>query len=75
MQMLEVESPYVHAMAGFSKQSCSGGVLMWNVPHPSNGMPTAEVDIAITLRHLPVNAFKVEAFLLDENKAPQVREL
>ena len=73
--MLDVQSPYVHALAGFSKQSCSGGVLMWNVPTPNNGLPSAETNVVLNLRQMPFEAFEVEVFVLDEGKAAGVRLL
>ena len=75
VQTLDVGSPYVHAMAGFSKQSCSGGVLIWSVPTPRNGLPSAETSLVLNLTQMPFDAFKIEVFSLDDSKAAGVRIL
>ena len=67
-----MNSQYVRAIAGFSNRTCNGGVLMWNVPTPDNGMPAEEATISVTLENVPLSKFNVEAYIIDDRKRPGV---
>lgn len=74
MQTVELNNPYVSALAGFSKRKCYGGVLIWNKPTPQNGQPSSLTDISITIKRIPLKRFRVDAFIIDDKKYPNVSQ-
>ena len=72
-QVLELGTPYVSGMAGFSERSCSGGVLLWSTPTPQNGQPVREAEVQVTITNMPLQDFKAEAFVIDDRRFPLVR--
>ena len=73
-QELEVESPYVRGVAGYSKRECTAGVLLWNVPTPRNGKPQEEELVSVVLSNVPFSSFDIEAYIIDDRRQPGVRK-
>lgn len=71
--MLDLGTPYVSGMAGFSERSCSGGVLLWSTPTPQNGQAAQEAEVQVTITSMPLQTFKAEAFVIDDRRFPSVR--
>lgn len=72
MQVLDLNTPYVKAIAGFSERTCSGGVLLWNAPTPQNGLAPKETVVQVHIKDIPLKDFKAEAFILDDRRVPSV---
>ena len=70
--MLELDTPYVRAMAAYSERSCTGGVVLWSVPTPQNGQPATETTVQLNLKRLPLSEFMVEAYIIDDRRFPTV---
>lgn len=70
--MIDLNTPLVKAMAGYSTRTCSGGVLLWNVPNPQNNQPATETTVQVTLKSLPITDFNMEAFIIDDRRFPSV---